>query len=149
MQPADVDDVVQDVLTVLVREVGAFRHNGQKGAFRKWLRGIVLNRVRGLERQAIRNSASGAELLERYFDDGSELTAQWNREHDLHVVQKLLEQIAGDFEPITWKIFKAFVLDDQPATVVATKLDVSEASVWAAKSRVLKRLRAEAKDLLE
>src|SRR5947209_11097230 len=45
-QPADVDDVVQEVLTTLVRELPRFEHNGRPGAFRAWLRAITVNRIR-------------------------------------------------------------------------------------------------------
>jgi len=34
----DADDLVQEVLTVLVRRIGGFEHNGRRGAFRVWLR---------------------------------------------------------------------------------------------------------------
>ena len=45
-QQADVDDVAQDVLTALVRELPRFEHNGRPGAFRAWLRAITVNRLR-------------------------------------------------------------------------------------------------------
>src|SRR4051812_18414025 len=45
--PADADDLVQDVLGVLVRELPAFEHNHRPGAFRAWLRAITVNRIRG------------------------------------------------------------------------------------------------------
>jgi RNA polymerase sigma-70 factor (ECF subfamily) len=35
LQTADRDDLVQEVMVVLVKEVPTFRHNGRKGAFRK------------------------------------------------------------------------------------------------------------------
>src|SRR4051794_12396785 len=45
-QPADLDDVVQEVLTPLVREPPRFEHNGRPGAFRAWLRTITVHRIR-------------------------------------------------------------------------------------------------------
>lgn len=46
LQTADADDLVQDVCGVLVSELPAFEHNGRRGAFRCWLRGIMVNRLR-------------------------------------------------------------------------------------------------------
>src|SRR5262245_49807587 len=43
-QAADADDVVQDVLAVLVRELPHFEHSDNPGAFRAWLRSITVNR---------------------------------------------------------------------------------------------------------
>jgi RNA polymerase sigma-70 factor (ECF subfamily) len=42
---SDVDDLVQDVLFVVSREIAGFEWRGQ-GAFRAWLRKILANRVR-------------------------------------------------------------------------------------------------------
>src|SRR5579871_5068656 len=51
LQAADADDVVQEILIVLMKQVPNFRHNGRKGAFRAWLRGATVNRLRELARQ--------------------------------------------------------------------------------------------------
>ena len=45
-QAADVDDLAQQVFTVVVEKLPEFRHSGRPGAFRAWLRGICVNRVR-------------------------------------------------------------------------------------------------------
>src|SRR5262245_56944780 len=44
LQPSDADDLVQDVLAVVVRELVHFEHNRRTGAFRRWLRTILANR---------------------------------------------------------------------------------------------------------
>src|SRR5205807_3625044 len=48
--PADADDLTQEVMTVVVRELPQFEHNQQRGAFRNWLRTITINRLRALWR---------------------------------------------------------------------------------------------------
>ena len=50
VQAADADDLIQDVLMVVMRELPSFRHNQQTGAFRSWLRRIVVNRLRNFWR---------------------------------------------------------------------------------------------------
>src|SRR5271165_3801407 len=42
----DRDDLVQEVLGVLVRELPEFHHDLRRGAFRRWLRTITVNRLR-------------------------------------------------------------------------------------------------------
>src|SRR5437588_352435 len=51
LQPSDNDDLVQEVLTTLVGELPHFRHNGQRGAFRRWLRVTTVNRLRDFWRK--------------------------------------------------------------------------------------------------
>src|SRR6185369_519312 len=55
---ADRDDLIQEVFTVVVREIGEFEHNEQRGAFRRWLRTITLNRLRGAWRDAATQKAA-------------------------------------------------------------------------------------------
>jgi RNA polymerase sigma-70 factor (ECF subfamily) len=153
LQTADTDDVVQEILVVLMKEVSNFRHNGRKGAFRAWLRGVTVNRLRELGRQRKYTPlAGGSELalrLEQLADDHSQLSQKWDREHDQHVVTQLLKRIAGDFEAITWQAFRAFVLEGRTAAEVAAALGITQGAVWTAKSHVLKRLRQVSKDLVD
>jgi DNA-directed RNA polymerase specialized sigma24 family protein len=46
----DADDLSQEVLGIVVREVAQFRHNGRAGAFRTWLRTITTNCLRQFRR---------------------------------------------------------------------------------------------------
>ena len=105
LQTADVDDLVQEVMVVLMKEVPNFQHNGRKGAFRAWLRGIAVNRLRELWREQKYAPAAGgsdfAAKLDQLADDQSQLSQLWDREHDQHVANQLLKSIAGDFEPKT------------------------------------------------
>ena len=45
-QPDDVNDLVQQVFTVVVAKLSAFVHSGRPGAFRHWLRSITANHLR-------------------------------------------------------------------------------------------------------
>jgi RNA polymerase sigma-70 factor (ECF subfamily) len=147
---ADADDLVQEVFTAVVQELPAFRHSGQKGAFRAWLRQISVNRLRSHWRGRQRRAAgNGEQILAQLADPTSDLSRQWDREHDRHVASRLLELIAGDFQPTTWKAFHRVVLDNAAPELVARELDLSLNAVWSAKSRVLRRLRQEADGLLE
>ena len=86
LQPADADDLVQDVLGVLVRELPAFRHNGRTGAFRHWLRVVAVHRVRNFWRT--KQSAPSPGLIDdlaQLEDAASDLSRQWDAEHDKHV----------------------------------------------------------------
>ena len=82
-------------------------------------------------------------------DPGSDLALEWDRDHDRHVFQKLLAIVRPDFQPTTWEAFRRFAVDGLPAARVAEDLGLTEGAVLKAKSRVLKRLREEAGELLE
>ncbi len=146
---SDVDDLVQETLTTLVEELPHFRHNGRKGAFRAWLRQIMINRLREFRRKKKDFLNNSEEWLNQLADDKSVLSQIWDREHDEYIIKQLLKRISSDFEPITWQAFEAFVIHQQPASVVADQLNLTPGAVWTAKSHILKRLRQEAKDWLD
>ncbi len=87
-------------------------------------------------------------FLERLSNVAGDLAREWDRDHDKHVVEKLLAVVQPDFSPTTWAAFQRFGVDGVPASRVAEELGVSENAVILAKARVLKRLREEAGDLL-
>ena len=145
---ADADDLLQDVLTTLVREIPCFEHNQRKGAFRHWLRAILLNRVRGFlrGRQFRPQPAGGVDawtVLDSLEDPASQLSREWDRQHDEFVARRLLELIEPEFAATTWQAFRLQVLDGRPPAEVAETLGLSLDAVYTAKSRVLRRLRSE------
>ena len=154
LQPSDADDVVQDVLVVLARELPGFRHSGRPGAFRAWLHGILVNRLRDLRRRAQhRPAAPGGtaclESLQQLADPQSGLSRLWRREHDQHVLHKLLKRIEPRFSPSTLQAFRRVVLENVEAGQAAQELGLSLNAVVIAKCRVLKELRREGRGLLD
>ena len=144
-QADDVDEVTQQVFQVVVEKMPAFEHAGRAGSFRAWLRGICVNRVRLFWRERQPGWGPDPEpVLQQLEDPHSDLSRQWDREHDEHVVASLLRTVQGDFAPVTWQAFLRHVQEGEPAGQVAEALGMSLNSVLLAKSRVLKRLRQEA-----
>ena len=144
LQPADRDDLSQRVLEILVRQLPDFAHNGRPGAFRAWLRGITVNRLRMFWRSRPEGGGPDAErVLQQLEDPHSDLSRRWDREHDQHVARHMLARIEPEFKPTTWRAFRLLVLDGREAEAVAAEVGLSLNAVFIAKSRVLRRLREE------
>ena len=60
-----------------------------------------------------------------------------------------LAGIRAEFEPKTWDAFERIWLDGRPSAEAAAALGLTIDAVYAAKSRVLRRLRAEVVALAE
>jgi RNA polymerase sigma-70 factor, ECF subfamily len=150
----DAEDLTQEVLEVVVREVSRFRHNGRIGAFRTWLRTITINCLRqSLRSRRSRTEATGSpeitEMLDQLEDPGSNLSRRWDREHDQHVLKRLLELIEPDFRPVTWQAFRRQVIDGAAPETVAAELGLTVNSVLIAKSRGLSHLRRNVQGLVD
>ncbi len=150
----DVDDLAQDVFVVVIREIPRFQRR-REGSFRAWLRQVTVNQVRTNQRRR-RRYAHGAGpgpgaadgFLNNLADPNGDLAREWDADHDRCVFDQLLAIVRPDFSASTWDAFQRFAVDGLPANQVANELGLSVNAVVQAKSRVLKRLREEAGELL-
>jgi RNA polymerase sigma-70 factor (ECF subfamily) len=150
----DAEDLSQEVMAVVVRELAHFRHNSQCGAFRSWLRTVTVNQLRLLWRtrrgpDAATGNSAMAQMLDQLADPNSSLSLLWNQQHDQHVAGRLMELIRPQFETKTWQAFRRVALDGMKAATVAEELGISVNAVLLAKSRVLARLRQEMRGLTD
>jgi RNA polymerase sigma-70 factor (ECF subfamily) len=146
----DADDLVQEVLTVVVKDLPKFQHPGHGGAFRGWLRAILVNRLRGYWRSG-RSQPVGTDFLQladSLADPASDLSRHWDEQHDRDVLARLLDLMEREFEPKTLRAFRRVGLEGAKARDVAEELGMSVGAVYEAKSSVLRRLRQEARGLI-
>lgn len=155
VQRQDAEDVVQEVLIVVQREIRHFRHQGRVGSFRNWLRLILINRLREWWRSRRHFPVAGGEssdvmqMLNELEDPASCLSHKWNLEHDRHVLHRLLQAVEPSFRPQTWQAFWGVVIEGKKPTDVAAQLQITRNAVTIAKSRVLRRLRQEMRGLVD
>jgi RNA polymerase sigma-70 factor, ECF subfamily len=147
----EADDLAQDVFIVVVRELPRFERR-REGSFRAWLRQVTVNRARTHCRRRRRMPAVGLDpaigFLDRLEAPNGDLAREWDHDHDRHVFERLLAIVQPDFHPTTWEAFRSFALEGVPAIRVAEELGLSVNAVLQAKSRILKRLRNEAGELV-
>jgi RNA polymerase sigma-70 factor (ECF subfamily) len=146
-QESDALDLVQEVLTLLVRKLPEFSYDRNK-SFRGWLRTVALNCWRNLRRRAVvpreENAPDLADLAAPASDDPF-----WEVEYRRQLVKRALELMRAEFQPATWQACWRCVVDDRPAAEVARELGISTGAVYMAKSRVLSRLRKELENLVD
>jgi RNA polymerase sigma-70 factor (ECF subfamily) len=148
----EADDLTQEVLAVVVRELARFAHGGRPGSFRAWLRTVTVNRAREFWRAGrcrVRAEGDFEQTLDQLADPDSPLTAAWDREHDAHVLRRVVALLESEFEPATVRAFRRLVFDGCKPADVAAELGLSLAATYGAKARVLARLRQEADGLLD
>jgi RNA polymerase sigma-70 factor (ECF subfamily) len=140
---ADVPDLIQDVLLVVLRGLPAF----ERGGFRAWLRTVFVNKWRDQCRK--RRPAlltDGADDLAARADPVLEVD---EAEYRAVLAARAAALIRADFNEPTWRAFWLTTVEDRSAAEVASELGLSANAVYLARSRVLQRLRAELNGLLE
>jgi RNA polymerase sigma-70 factor, ECF subfamily len=141
----EIEDLVQESLTTIFQSIDAFQHNGRTGAFRKWLKSVVVHRVsRYFRRLQSRLATTSSQAVEHVSDRRwqNQLEQSWDREHDKYVVATVTKLIRPEFTESTWLAFEKQVFDHLAPLVVAEQLNISVNAALIAKSRVITRLRS-------
>lgn len=154
VQDSDAEDLVQEVLLAVSNDLDRFEHAGRPGAFRAWLKSILINRLRKFWRTRDRSPQAGGgsdmdAKLAQLDDPASEMTLIWNQDHDRHALRHLLALAEPHFEATTWRAFSRVALEGAKPDEVAEELGISRNAVVVAKCRVLNRLRQESTGLIE
>jgi RNA polymerase sigma-70 factor (ECF subfamily) len=152
VQPEDAEDVGQEVFRAVARKIQDFQHGGPGQTFRGWLRTITRNKVADLMR-AYRAKGRGAGWEENYL---AQIPAEESAADELSaadenklVVRRAVELLRAEFEARTWQAFWRVTVDGDCPDDVARELGMTVNAVYLAKSRILRRLRAEFAGLIE
>lgn len=151
LQPADVEDLTQEVFAAVARHLGRFRKEQPADTFRAWLRGITRNKLlEAARRHRDRPTATGGSDAWRLLEE-IPVTDPADSPEDADQVSNLFHQVLGlireEFEPRTWQAFWRVTVDEQAVADVAADLGISPNAVRVARCRVLRRLREELGEL--
>lgn len=148
LQPADAEDVAQEVLAVVFRTMPSFDYEPGRGRFRAWLGTVTANEIKSW---CARNKRRG-ETVGLPSDDFNQLAqpaSNWSQFFAEHVFRVACNRVREHCEPRTWQCFEATWLEHKPAPDVAREVGLPIHSVYVNKSRVLQRLEEEVRMLAD
>jgi RNA polymerase sigma-70 factor (ECF subfamily) len=141
LQSADCDDVTQEVLAAVLKNISSFQYDPNKGRFRGWLQVIT-------QRAVFRKIRPGADALARAVQPDAHEPEQpsarddaWETEWQQYHVRTASERARFEFSSRDFEAFEAMTIDGESASDVANRLGISADAVYKAKSRILLRIR--------
>lgn len=141
LQPADCDDVVQEVMLALTKSMPGFRYDPTKGKFRSYLKTVVLHAVFRSSRQKQGQHALGEMDGEvKAAENDADLDAIWEEEWRQYHLRQALRVVAAEFSESDRTAFEQYAIQGRDARETAELLGMSVDQVYQAKSRILKRL---------
>ena len=144
VQDSDADDLGQEVLLAASKDLGKFDHKGHPGAFRGWLKAILVNRLRNFWRARDRRpQARGDSDIDERLAQLDDLCQRNEQDVEPATRSVCSSPTAGSLPNLTsprgtWQAFYLVALKGKRADVVAKELEISVNAVFVAKSRVLK-----------
>jgi RNA polymerase sigma factor (sigma-70 family) len=148
----DAADAAQESLLEFFRDYRAGQYKRERGRLHGWLLAITRNRVRNRQRTlARRDEVHGDSVIGELAEpDGGELERIWATELEEEILRRSFAALrtGGNFDESSLEIFEAYVVREEDPAALAERHGLAVSSVYAIKSRCLKRL-AELKDDIE
>jgi RNA polymerase sigma factor (sigma-70 family) len=145
LQPADADDLAQQVLTSVSKAIDRWQHDPGRAKFRTWLTRIAHNAiVNALTRAAPDRAAgdTGMQIKLHRAPAGEGPTSDLVRlELRREIFRWAANQIKPEFRPVTWDAFWLTAVENQAPETVATQLGISPGALYTARSRIMRRLK--------
>lgn len=146
LQPADADDLVQEVLAAIARSIESWLANPQRGLFRAWLfriaRNVAINFLTRRKHRALGTGNSDvARLLQQHADPNDDTADEFELEYRREVFRWASEQLRATVTDKNWQAFWLTTIEDQPIRQVADQLGMSIGNAYIARSRIMARLR--------
>ena len=143
-QEADAQDLSQRVLTSIANSIHRWEQLDPPVRFRHWLNRVVRNAIinaatRG-PKEVVWDSVSDEQLLAATSIDEkseSEIALEYRRE----VLKQAAAQVRHNIAEETWLAFELTVVQGNDVEATARRLNKSVGCVYAARSRIMKRLK--------
>jgi RNA polymerase sigma-70 factor (ECF subfamily) len=151
LQDADAQDLTQQVLMAVASAIGNWEKQNEEVRFRHWLRRIARHAiVNALTRRPRDRGAGGSvvqDLLLEHPGADEESDAQINLEYRRELYLRAAQMVRSDIEPDTWRAFEMTVIENRSIDKTAAELDKPVGTIYAARSRIMRRLRQAVKEL--
>ena len=145
LQPADANDVTQEVMTRVAKSIRLFDPAPGKGSFRGWLsritRNLVIDFMRNKNRLPKTCDDSAIYQLVHSKPDSSAESQMFDLEYERQLFAWAAEKVEPSFEPATWQAFWQTAIEHRQVADVAKELEVSRGAVYISRSRVIAALR--------
>ena len=144
-QPADADNITQEVLLAVARSVTQWLERTDRGSFRAWLLRIARNEafdlINGKATRSLGRDGPDAESLFADLPAKSEISSQLDREHERAVFQWAARRVRDAVAEHTWQASSLTHIEGQSVDEVARLLNLRPGNVYLARSRVMARIK--------
>ena len=136
----DAEEVRDQCLEVVTRQMPDFEYDKHKGGFKNWLRRITGNKVVDLLRKHHEQVADTQQILAVRHPGPSPDEVwehHWHHEH----LKYCVEQVRGSVSEVNYRAFQMLLLEDRSVNEVCTRLGITPNQAYKAKARILQRVR--------
>ena len=151
LQHADAEDLVQQVLMSVSRTIERWEPDRGRARFRTWLHTVALNAIiNALSRRPAAQASGNSAVQEQLHEvaqceaDSQLLRLEMRRE----IFRRAAGEVRREFHPATWEAFWLTAVEQQDVDAVAERLGKERGAIYAARSRIMRRLKEKVQECL-
>lgn len=147
LQPTDAEDIVQEVMVAIARQITSFDYRRDRGRFRDWVRRIADNKIVDLIRRQRTRNAVGLEAENEPEDVEASVDKYWELQWLMQDLEYCLDRIAARVTAKRIAAFRLYVIEGVSAADTAAQLNMQIGYVYANRNQLLNLIRSEMKAL--
>lgn len=158
---AEAQDVVQETVISVCRNIPSFHYDPEKGSFRAWLLRVTTWRINDELRKrnpvaqparavgAHPSDRESAEPLAEQLADpaGSGLEELWNAEWESNLIEAATQRVKNQVDARHYQVFDCYVLKEWPIARVIQTFRISRAQLYLIKHRIGRLIKQEIEQL--
>lgn len=141
LQPADAEDLVQRVFTAAAQKVKTWKTGNEIGSFRAWILLVTRNAVINATSRRPGNIFLVDLDSDLHLSNVDKMDASLEQEYRRAVFRTAAETVRSEFNVQTWQAFWRTAVEGEDVSSVSRSLQMSIGAIYAARSRVMRRLR--------
>jgi RNA polymerase sigma factor (sigma-70 family) len=156
LSDAEAQDVVQETIFSVAKQMRGFRYDPAFGSFKSWLLLITRRRIADHLRKQYRDPArpgpgadpTGTAVIEHIAAPAApDIDAIWEDEWQRNIYTAAMERVRREVDPKQFQMFDCYVIKQWPVKDVTRTMGVSPGQVYLAKHRVTALIKKEIKRL--
>ena len=146
LNEAEAQDVVQETVICVAKDIQKFKRDRAKGSFKGWLRNLTRWRIRDQLRKRLPGQIESGEasdeeadhtLLEELAGSGGPSVEEiWEKEWEENLFEAAIDRVKRRVKEEQFQMFDLYVVKKWPVEKVAGTLGVSSGQVYLAKHRI-------------
>lgn len=160
LNETDAQDVVQETVVAVARQMPQFHYDRAKGTFKHWLFRIVRRRVADHLRKVYRQPPHGELAFDPLAEEeesaavvaddrAGEFGEAWEQEWEQAVLDAAIARVRQQVNPKHFQVFDYCVRQGWPAGRVSTTLGLNIAQIYLARHRVSQAVKSAAREINE
>jgi len=152
LSETEAQEVVQETIITVAKQIPQFRYDKSKGSFKSWLRKTAHWRIQDQFRRRQRNQRFAPEVQEADSDakqpeaavDNGSFDAMWDAEWRQNLIQVAVDRVKKLIEPKEFQVFDLCTNKSWPADRVARALHLIRPQVYYLNKKVTRLIEQEA-----